>query len=263
MAVHLLLPSGNVFLTRCTPFLFLRHREQQEQLGSAFDSPSGGGAMFADISGVATATADPFMTAAAASDNNNDGQFKRASPSMFDQSLDSSKEQRASDEVDFMANQSGAWASPFAAPGVPGGAAAVAGIKTDSGFISPACASSNNHSASSEDSAENQADRDNTSPENEAVSALESALPDLPIGGEDEDEEELESIEVSRLLAGSGGASGGAGSSGKASLEDLMKSANRETPTPPVGEADNGEIHLEAGGFLRHRPKSRLVTCVS
>lgn len=55
--------------------------------------------------------------------------------------------------------------------------------KSDSGFISPACASSNNHSASSEDSAENHAERRGH-------------------GDEDEDgDEEAEAAQVAELLA--------------------------------------------------------------
>ena len=200
----------------------------------AFDSPLGGGVVFGD----SPMASDPFKMDSSGMTGVVDGDFKSASPSMFDQSLEDSKGERKSstdDVVDFMANQADAWINNTT-PTTASVASAVANpfmLKGDSGFISPAC-TSNNQSASSEDSAENHADREASpgSPTPPVVVTTSSSKKEEEI-----DEEELESIEVTRLLASSAGSAGGA----PASLDDLMKSASRETPTPPIDEDNNGE----------------------
>ena len=136
---------------------------------SMFDSPSGGGMVFGDSN-------DPFGLSNSANvsgeangsrdaDQFNGEQFKQGVPSMFEQSLNSSPsvdvgEVKArggsTEEVDFMANQEHNWIQ-HEQHGAPG----IGGIKTDSGFISPACGSSSQQQSASpsEDSAESQADR--------------------------------------------------------------------------------------------------------
>ena len=90
--------------------------------------------------------------------------FKNASPSMFEESMSPSLFEKAKVEAtptDFMASTEHSWINN-------GPAAAILTsstnpfLKGDSGFISPAC-QSNNHSASSEDSAENHDEREATS----------------------------------------------------------------------------------------------------
>ena len=189
------------------------------ETGSAFDSPMGGGSMFSD-------SPDPFASAVAkngALETSSDD-FKRASPSMFDQPFDSDGERNSGsgvsaanapgnrDEVDFMANQEQAWIHASSGAGAAGAHANfLLNNKSDSGFISPA--RSNNQSASSEDSAENHAERQ-ASPESVDIKKA-----------EDEDEE-AESREVSKLLASAGGAP-----------FDLLQAAKeRDTPTPEMEE---------------------------
>ena len=192
----------------------------EEPQKSLFDSPSGGGVIFSDFNSPGVG-GNPF---------DDQEQLKRASPSMFEQSLtspagsgsgtdiDKTRGGSENDAVDFMANQEHSWIQH---------APAAAGLKSDSGF-----ASSNNASASSEGSAENN----------------------------EEDDEETEAREVSALLASgslsealsAGGSSagsvvgaGGSGS-GNASLQQLEDMMARDTPTPPIDEADgvddNGEF---------------------
>ncbi len=141
--------------------------------------------------------------------------FKNASPSMFDESmfnksdlLDSSEADKAKD---FMASTENSWinaANNVAALSNPF-------LKGDSGFISPAC-QSNNHSASSEDSAENHDEREN------AASSLAST--------EDVDDEAEEAKEVTKLL--SGGIM-------ETQFGDLLLANRETTPTPPIEDTGN------------------------
>ncbi len=89
-------------------------------------------------------------------------------------------------------------------------------LKTDSGFISPACASSN-AAGSSEDSAENPEDR------RREVSPGEAAK---DVSNKDEDDEEEESRKVLDLLASAG--------------QTPPDAASGLTPTPPPDEIDEG-----------------------
>ena len=99
--------------------------------------------------------------------------FKNASPSMFEQSMSPSLFEKAKVEAtpeaagvaDFMASTEHSWINN--GPGSVATASILTSntnpfLKGDSGFISPAC-QSNNHSASSEDSAENHDEREATS----------------------------------------------------------------------------------------------------
>ncbi|TRY71111.1 hypothetical protein TCAL_02398, partial [Tigriopus californicus] len=210
---------GNPF---ATPMDSEMNTNGSSQNNHFFDSPSGGG-MFSD-------SPNPFAEAGAKFSNEDmealakDMHFERASPSMFDQSLDSdssrpsedtnpSKNTDHNDEPDFMANQENAW--------INHGHPYLAGQhKRDSGFISPA-GTSNNHSASSEDSAENHAEREH-SPESEEGHHSVEVKDTL-------DEEEAESMEVTKLLASAGGAK----------LDELLKSSREETPTPPIEDNDS------------------------
>jgi hypothetical protein len=91
--------------------------------------------------------------------------------------------------------------------------------KSDSGFISPAC-NSHNHSASSEDSADNHDER-------VAAASVISEDDELKFR---RDSELAEAGEVTQLL--SGGII-------ETQFGELMMSARNETPTPPV--EDTGE----------------------
>lgn len=149
--------------------------------------------------------------------------FKNASPSMFEESMSPSMFEKpavSGNGADFMASTEHSW--------INNGAAASANpsnpfLKGDSGFISPAC-QSNNHSASSEDSAENHDER-------EAASSMAS--------NEDEekvvDEEAEEAKEVTKLL--SGGIM-------ETQFGDLIFSANRETPTPPMEDTGKDDSFI-------------------
>ena len=100
--------------------------------------------------------------------------FKNASPSMFEQSMSPNLFEKAKVEAtpeaqkaaaDFMASTEHSWINN--GPGSVATASILNSntnpfLKGDSGFISPAC-QSNNHSASSEDSAENHDEREATS----------------------------------------------------------------------------------------------------
>jgi hypothetical protein len=122
-------------------------------------------------------------------------------------------------------SQAHSWIQNAATASGGGGANPFLMSKGDSGFISPAC-TSNNQSASSEDSAENHADREHSPEADSAPAAVVKSA-----GEEEEDEdEEAEGREVSKLLAGAAKGT---------NLDELMKSA-RDTPTPPVDD-DNGK----------------------
>ena len=123
------------------------------QQKSLFDSPAGGGMIFSDFSGTGSPGGpDPFSTSG---DLSGTGEpMKGASPSMFEQSLSTSDEEKSrggseEDRVDFMANQEHNWIQNNN----------LAKVKNDSGFISPACQSSNKAS-SEEGSTENREEED-------------------------------------------------------------------------------------------------------
>ncbi len=164
-----------------------------------------------------------------ANSSGEEGGFKRASPSLFGEADDSGSAigvaKRGSDGIpDFMSSTEASWIPT----GTPSGAAAGTNpflLKGDSGFISPVSKSSNNQSASSEDSAENVEERS-------AVTGTGSddpvaGGPVLPVAEVDSDEEAKEAEEVTKLL-----------SSGvmETQFGELMMSASRETPTPPAEE---------------------------
>ena len=142
--------------------------------------------------------------------------FKNASLSMFEQSMSPSMfEKPEVGKPDFMASTENSWINNNPALNNPF-------LKGDSGFISPAC-QSNNHSASSEDSAENHDERrDAVSASSMASNEEEDTISKSPVVV---DEEAEEAREVTKLL--SGGIM-------ETQFGDLMMSANRETPTPPM-----------------------------
>ena len=217
---------------------------------------------FASAGGAANATSSSSTSSVSGLNmEESSGEFKRASPSMFDSpgQFDNSGKQSeesvgghhhqgaGADVVDFMANQESAWIQSAAVAAnnqhVVNHPFMIGGKGGDSGFISPACAS-NNQSASSEDSAENHAERE-TSPENDLLQSGAAAVPASSASaasGQQNliDEEEEESREVSKLLAKAGGPN----------LDELMSLSDREgsldpMQTPP-GEEDNGECCFTA-----------------
>ena len=156
------------------------------------------------------------------------GDFKNASPSMFETSMTPKK------PSDFMASTENSWINQA----VGGGGVTNPFLKGDSGFISPAC-QSNNHSASSEDSAENHDEREKAAVSMEAASTMDMEMDASSADGAastasmepEEDDEEAEAREVTKLL--SGGIM-------ETQFGDLMSAVNRETPTPPM--EDTGKL---------------------
>jgi hypothetical protein len=205
---------------------------------SAFDDPFSSDAAANNSNSSAQQQQQEEMMAAMAEQHmmafETSGEFKRASPSMFDSpsTFENSGKESGEDAVDFMANQENSWIGQAAAANP-----SVAALSShpflpstnDSGFISPACAS-NNASASSEDSAENHAERE-TSPESDLQRTGSNK-------GDDEDED-AEAAQVAMLLATAGGSGAGA------SLEELMSLSDKDDArhTPPM-EDENGNLNI-------------------
>ena len=179
--------------------------------------------------------------------NLNNEQFKEAVPNMFEESKSPSMFEKPSVD-DLFAKDSEA-SSGGGSTGVPERPLAhnnpFLPSKGDSGFISPACNSSHNQSASaSEDSAENHEERRRIE---SAASSVEAA-PINPImedtkesneedsSSDNNDDEPANNDEVSSFLSGSGGGI-------ENQIDELMRKASRETPTPPMEE--NGECVCE------------------
>lgn len=205
-----------------------------------FASPDGGGFVYSEVVNPFSGMKDGESDSIPAVDQSLEGMineafgtvsvnklddFKNASPSMFDESMSPGLFDKAkvsnSGPGDFMASTEGSWINN----GAGGGAALNPFIKGDSGFISPAC-QSNNHSASSEDSAENHDEREAAS----SMASNEEEEVKSPVQNEEIDEEEEEAKEVTKLL--SGGIM-------ETQFGDLIFSANRETPTPPMEDTGN------------------------
>jgi hypothetical protein len=234
------------------PFMMMDDDKPAETSENPFASPDGGfvyGEVVNPFSGmnkeddIPAADADSFegmMNEAFGSVSVNKlDDFKNASPSMFEQSMSPSMFEKpaiaivannnSSNTNDFMATTEHSWINN-SGPAATANNPFLMG-KGDSGFISPACHSSNNQSASSEDSAENHEERQVASSASVAsTEGEEDTLAKSPETASFIDEEAEEAKEVTKLLAGG---------IMETQFGDLMMSASRETPTPPIDETGN------------------------